>query len=92
VSKCPQNNIQSKHENMYFIFYLFIYLSINLFIYLFIYLLTFKYYYYSWTPTVSEEASRAASKLLDLGIYLLTQPASSLGDDLMMPFQHVLLG
>jgi hypothetical protein len=63
-----------------------------LFIYLFIYLLTFKYYYYySWTPTFSEEVSRAASKLLDL-IYLLTQSAWSLGDELMMPFQHVLLG
>jgi hypothetical protein len=62
-----------------------------LFIYVFIYLLTLKYYYYSWTPIVSEEVSRAASKLLDL-IYLLTQSASSLGDELMMPFQHVLLG
>jgi len=30
-------------------------------------------------------------KLLDL-IYLLTQPSSSLGDELVMPFQHVLLG
>jgi len=66
-------------------------LIIYLFIYLFIYLLTFKYYHYSWTPTISEEVSRADSKLLDV-IYLLTQPASSLGDELVMPFQHVLLG
>jgi hypothetical protein len=67
VSKCPQNKIQSKHENMYLLIYLFIYLII--------YLLTLKYYYYSWTPIVSEEVSRAASKLLDL-VYLLAQPAS----------------
>jgi hypothetical protein len=65
--------------------YLFIYLSIYLFTDIQILLLLLM------DPIVSEEVSRAASKLLDL-IYLLTQPASSLGDELMMPFQHVLLG